>query len=571
MSRAVLGVAVAAVAWAGSTAWAAEKAGGESPITILERKAKHSIFSFDYGPPTSPAMTLLGLTPDKTPPSTSLTKFVVSAPSLFSKEAGQSIAFDGAPAALFERRSESSFVNYASRGWAYRLGYRTRIGAAGLNGDDGGGDASKQIRSRIAFGLSASLLDQSDPLMTGPKGRPLLLGCLNNLTESVQAVLAPRQDFSDEELALAQKRRGYERAWDLINEETIPSGDTAADRAARYQKAREYLAPFLPAAVAPEAGAPTPAQVTPPPTLEERRAAVEARIAALRTAGAVSATDTADILAEILKLSEKPRRETAAPAIASGPRLTDREVYAKVKREIAYLVSGEGIAAEQARFNAAQNELDDQALAKVNLDKHIANCAIAASRQARFSPDLDVGAGTLWRGKPGKIDDLHDGGQVVWAAYKHPFGVRFPQPDADGVYDKNVDAQVPTSAWMVAGSVRYGRGEYLATGDTAFPEMRADTLDAWVGLERLSESFRFAARYGWVDVDARTAAAKPFEKNGERYLLSAQMRLGDRDSGFWLGASYGNGYGTVDTLKSTTALITLSFTPPAPAGIANAK
>lgn len=477
-----LWLATAAFASFGGVAWGQAAPQPPKPITILDRKVNSSIFAFDYGPPTSPAMTLLGLTPDKTPPSTSLTKFVVSLPTVFQNSAGQSIAFDAAPAALWNSPAESSFANYKDRGWTERLGYRTRIGAAALNGD-----ASKSIRSRVALGLSASLLDSADPLMTGASranGLPFLLGCLNTLNDEVAAVLVADAS-ADADFALFQRRNAFEHAIRLIN-----------GNPPDYKGARARVRPYL--------------------------------------------------------------RDQSLP---------DPDFKALVEREIEAWTKGTGVAAEQAKKSAEADAATDKALAKAGLDRRIANCATAASRMARFSPDLDIGVGLIGRGDPGQIDHVRDGGSVVWAAYKHPFGVKFPQPDAEGLYASGVDATVPEKAWTVAISARYGRGEYVATGDKTTPEVRADTLEAWIGLERLSDALRFAAQYGWVDVNARGPLANTFDKQGERYLVSSQIRLGDSHSGFWVGLAYGNGYGSASSLKGKTAMITLSFAPPAPAAI----
>jgi len=77
----------------------------------------------------------------------------------------------------------------------------------------------------------------------------------------------------------------------------------------------------------------------------------------------------------------------------------------------------------------------------------------------------------------------------------------------------------------------------------------------------------------WVTWDYAAGAEsgagfkEAFEKSGERYLLSAQYRLGGilgLADGTWLSLSYGNGYGTIGDLKSHTALVTLSYSPPKP-------
>lgn len=132
--------------------------------TIYAARPEHDIFKFDFGAPTSPAMTLLGLTPDKSPSSTSLTDFVVSLPST-PEGGGDSLALDFPAARLFLRPSAATLDRYVEDSWLFRLGYRTRFGMAGMTGNDGGSDPASAVPSRLSIGLSTSLLDSSDPLV----------------------------------------------------------------------------------------------------------------------------------------------------------------------------------------------------------------------------------------------------------------------------------------------------------------------------------------------------------------------------------------------------------------------
>jgi len=192
----------------------------------------------------------------------------------------------------------------------------------------------------------------------------------------------------------------------------------------------------------------------------------------------------------------------------------------------------------------------------------VQRCNESAARMARFAPDLDVGLGVLAQGAPGKLKDLKADGKVFWLAYKHPLGT----PVFEDEYGAATLSPLPSSAWLIALAARASWDERLVTKDKTTPEFRADTLNAWIGLERLTPGYRLTAQYGWLKVRASDAIGKPFEKSGERYLVGGQFRLRE-DSPLWLGLTYGNGYGTVGELKANTALVTLSYSSPGPPDI----
>nr|WP_294814687.1 hypothetical protein [uncultured Sphingomonas sp.] len=164
------------------------------PITLLGEAAKEGVFSFDYGVPTSPALTLAGLSQDKTTvQSAALKPFVLSLPAVLSGSGGQSAALDISPAWIFEGEAERSYSNYTNPDhFLYRLAYRTRFNAALYNGSDDKTDPKKKKASRLAFGLSASLLDSSDPLMAGRDGSGLSAWqqCLAGEEPKIKAIMA---------------------------------------------------------------------------------------------------------------------------------------------------------------------------------------------------------------------------------------------------------------------------------------------------------------------------------------------------------------------------------------------
>lgn len=141
----------------------------DDSTVIREIKPKDaSVFKFDFGVPSSPALTLLGVDKDKVTQSNSLRPFVLSLPSLVSgKETGQSAALDVAPAAFLTPADQQTFQEYSS-GKAFW--YRTRT-ALGLYNGVSDSDASKQKPSKLSVGLSTSFLDSSDPLLASFPGK----------------------------------------------------------------------------------------------------------------------------------------------------------------------------------------------------------------------------------------------------------------------------------------------------------------------------------------------------------------------------------------------------------------
>lgn len=164
------------------------------PTTLLSQAAKdESFFKFDYGVPTSPALTLAGLSPDKTTTSTSLKSFVVSLPTFLNgDDKGQAIALDFAPAALGSRDlAQATFTDYVEghSGWQGIVN-RSRIGLALFQGKEDTTSPAKSVPSKLAAGVSVSVLNSSDPLLTPGDGEEgYLLSCLKRQTPRAMAVL----------------------------------------------------------------------------------------------------------------------------------------------------------------------------------------------------------------------------------------------------------------------------------------------------------------------------------------------------------------------------------------------
>lgn len=200
---AMAGTILSAAFWG----WAVQASAQELPATpapnpsivLADEAAREGVFAFDFAVPTSPALALAGLSQDKaTVQSSSLKPFVFSLPAVVSGGGGQSAALDMSPAWLFEGEPGRSYSNYVGGSYFYRLMYRTRINAALYNGTNDKVDPKKAKGSRLAFGLSASLLDSSDPLMAGGRGsRSAWQRCLAEQQPKIDALFAYRSPTRD--------------------------------------------------------------------------------------------------------------------------------------------------------------------------------------------------------------------------------------------------------------------------------------------------------------------------------------------------------------------------------------
>lgn len=167
--------------------------GAPSAKAFLDRKASNdSSFTFDYGVPTSPALTLTGLSAEKLNTSTSLKPFVMAVPDLFKQGGPTSLAFDASLGSIMvpgpQQNRYSDYVSDQNLG--RRLAYRTRLGVVVDKGRAATNDAAA---SKLGFGFSASLLDDSDPLMaTNPDGSRVWESCVfANIGDLDDTVAAP--------------------------------------------------------------------------------------------------------------------------------------------------------------------------------------------------------------------------------------------------------------------------------------------------------------------------------------------------------------------------------------------
>jgi hypothetical protein len=446
-----------------------------SSITLAGEAAKDGVFDFDFTVPTSPALALAGLSQDKaTVQSAALKPFVFSLPAVLSGKGGQSAALDMSPAWLFEGEGRRSYSRYtAPENYFYRLVYRTRLNAAIYNGTDDKVEAKKQKGSRLAFGVSSSLLDSSDPLMAGASdGRPSQWQqCLGELQPEVRQIV---------EIETPHEVPFYSLSG-LADELQVASID-----AARGTKPDDRLLGRA-------------EQVLGQPIT-------------------LNGLTYAQISGRLLDISQKVRAKAG-------------EQGAKVNQEL----RGEVVS--------------------LGLDKALDTCATRASTVALYGAALSVGAGILYRGDPGQLDHFKRGGGALWSSFRFPVGFA-------------LDPKNKVLRYLMFGVyARRGIREYVATGDSTVPEMRANSWEVWGGVEHFTPVSKFAVQYGRKSINAVDSVDDRFSKKRGLFLVSASLPILGKSTGIWLGGAYGNAQSTVTTESDRTFMVTLEFAPPKPADI----
>jgi hypothetical protein len=191
----------------------------------------------------------------------------------------------------------------------------------------------------------------------------------------------------------------------------------------------------------------------------------------------------------------------------------------------------------------------------------VSDCARRANVVARYGESLSVGAGASWAGSRGNLDNLQGGGWAAWASYRRPLGFDFGVEDGD---------LIPRSYWMWGGSVRYGMNEPIRTGALNVHEAKGDTINLWLGVERLTASSRLAIEGGWQLRHLNDVPHGPdYPRERWRYFVSYSKRLGDERSGVWLRLGYGNADdGALDDQSIVASLV---YAPPAAANLLSTK
>lgn len=205
-------IVVGAVAWLASPlSQAVADTDTREAINLIDQKAENkSAFDFDYGVPTSPALRLLDRPSDKIQVSTGLKPFILSIPSvLLDGDDGQSIALDVAPAWIIGSSRDRTFTRYTDpNNLVYRVLLKTHVNIAAYEGVDSS-NADEAERSRIALGVSTSILDQSDPLMAsfpGSSGKSAWAECISRRVAVFRALVETRPPNDEQRLDLEIER-----------------------------------------------------------------------------------------------------------------------------------------------------------------------------------------------------------------------------------------------------------------------------------------------------------------------------------------------------------------------------
>lgn len=475
-------------------------ADGTAIDIINDQAGDAKLFTFDYGVPTSPALSLAGLSPDKLNTSTSLKPFVLSLPGLFNSSSGQtSAALDGSIAWLLDSPDHAPLSNYQDD-ISMRLEYRTRLGVAIDRGDAGGTDPSKAKASIIAIGFSTSLLDSSDPVMA-----------------TLDPVKRAVQDSSGT----------WNSVWDTC-----------------LGKPGDDLKPFI------------GDQDHKRTTIGNRESQITRIIS---KAGGANGHATGDVVPG-LSSGDQSKILAAEADLKQIAGFTD----VPASDDPNYMVftfgrlTADYNAAEAYIGTASKEQIahDAKALA------FIEDCQKAGSAAAQHNAALDVGFGLVLNGTPGKFEGFGNPKAAIWVAGRYPLdlGTRNPTDctDKDG---RSLGASL-FSCWMFGGSGRFSSSELVQTGVAATPQFEAEVIEGWVGLERVDPNSKLGAYFGYLDQNAIHLADKSLSQSGTRWLISGAFNLSSVVDGLWVVGSYGAADGSVTKLNANVAMLTLTFGPP---------
>jgi hypothetical protein len=230
------------------------------------------------------------------------------------------------------------------------------------------------------------------------------------------------------------------------------------------------------------------------------------------------------------------------------------------------LALGERVAADQVNIRSLSTpESQAQKDAEAKVSTVLQQCQKQATDAAQHGASLQLGAGVVWSGDPGKWANFGDPNAAIWIAGRYPLLGR-PKLNECGDQDTRAFGEKILSCWMMGGTGRYSAGEMVSTGDSTTPEFKANVLEGWLGLERIDSKSKFGGYFGYLQQHATDSAQDRFSKGGTRWLISAAFNLGGLGGtvpeGLWIQGSYGAANGSVTTLDDKVALLSLSFGPP---------
>lgn len=485
-----------------SSAAIAQDTQSETSSFVIVNENEGSDIEFAYGVPSSPALAIAGLKASDVTKINEVQKFALSVPSALNGDGDTAIAIDLRPALFVTDRAFDYTKDNLVRKWVQR----SVVSLAIQEGKSDSDDPDKSTRSLLSLGLSASLLNSSDPLhvLFDDGEGSVKRACRDAYSSELRSFLEDT----------GQSTQVGEQVTVLVNR---------ARARARYIEIEDSNAGQIP---------------TPDDLLEADRFLRSAR----------------SLIVENLGEDQSLQASNVPPEFFDSPYdyLADRTNLIRVT---------EGITADIAAIEAVLRDKnnvevfvaltnDELARREAELQSKSKECSDAITEVVKFAPNLDLGFGALWRGKDAALGDFETGGSALWASYRYPA----PLGRAE-----NGNPQ----SYLVAGvSGRFGWDEFVSTGDESLGEAQADTAQIWGGIEYVSSNWRGNARIGYVETDFNSTEASPFSSDGEKWLVGADIRLG-RNSNTWLGIEYGEAGGTIDALRGETLKVSFKFSDPA--------
>ncbi len=512
--------AIAASVLATAASATEEEEESAAAFTLKNALENEDAFEFSTGVPDSPALAIAGLNVADVTQINDLRKFVVTLPTLLGDGDPAAIALDVNLAEVLFPIDDSynTLSDYSAVGQFERILRRTRFSALARKGVENADDPSKSQRSLLAFGVAASLLDSSDPLLAlFDKGNDGFGRCIDIVETEIEAYLT-----SDPYLpGFAVTAPPIKAALDVAAGKL----DLAVD-AIESGQSRDYVLDLLEAALT---------------SLDDARA-LAAQVSddkALKTKSSLSAAERA----ELAQLNDDDLK-------AATDKLLDEAKALRYEFDASFVKIPKTPASLVTKLDLCRKVVDDE---------------------VKFNANLDVGAGILQRGSTSAFDSFKGGGKALWASMRYPirpcespqrvFNRAMSETNSDDLADEArysaLAACSEHSSYFVLGAAgRVGFGEFVATGDATTPDGKANTIQAWGGAEYFSEKFRLAGKFGYADTNYKDPLLETFSSHGKRWLTSADFNV---VSNLWVGVSYGKAQGTIEALEGRIFQITLRF------------
>lgn len=489
-----------------------QKKDKEADIALIDIGENQNVFVFSSKIPESPGMALAGLDASKVTRASEIRKFVLSLPSSFDRDTRQAIALDLSPSEiLFEnKKTIRTLDNYTdNKNRLYRIARRAKVSIAVQGGKEDNQDRDRSIQSLIAIGATTSLLDSSDPLYAmGRTPASAEFACKTALHPIIIESLLPDTYVH----GVGNLLTDLQSASYIIDYLRSSQKDNAIIEADALKEIEEII---------------ELAKIARNKLLEE----FERR---KRELGHLPGIVPAE--------SPPPLSFTLGPE-ASYSDLSELEN--QLKKIIRYI--------DLPEFKAPNPHT--KAVQKLML-----NCQQAIAHAVEMGAGLDIGGAMIWRGNPGGLGDFGPSAQAVWlSARKGIWQGCQRQKDSNGVKSGECTPGIPNSYAVAGVSARIANDETVSTGDSALKEAKADTWQAWAGIEYFSENWRMAGRYGYHDVNFSDPRAQGFSKSGDLWQVDGDLRLNET---LWIGLSYGRAAGTHESLDGEVFKLTVKFSTP---------